>query len=232
MAKKPRITVLQPDPVVPLERFDAWLRTGVRITLIDLATKDVPNLETIGDGLVVLGGTMSVEHDARWVQQVKDLMADAQAIDMPVLGICLGHQLLAEALGGEVSVADERGPEEGPVVLDWLPGASEDPVLGEAARSGAPMPMSHHDAVVRLPEGAVELARSTSHPNQAFRLGSAVGVQFHPEASPELMQFWWAREHGKKSTAMLDRMREADHLVEPAARSIAEGFAREVVENA
>ncbi|MGO4955753.1 type 1 glutamine amidotransferase [Luteococcus sp. Sow4_B9] len=232
MAKKPRITVLQPEADVPLERFDTWLREGVRITLIDLATKDVPNLETIGDGLVVLGGRMSVEADLRWIGQVEDLMADAQAIDLPVLGICLGHQLLARALGGTVLVGDPRGAEEGPVVLEWLPASREDPVLAEAARLAAPVPMSHHDTVDQLPAGAVELARSATHPNQAFRLGSALGVQFHPEASPELMQYWWAQEHRSRATTMLDRMRAVDHAVEPAARSIALGFAQQVVENA
>lgn len=232
MAKKPRITVLQPEADVPLERFDAWLRQGVRITLIDLATKDVPNLETIGDGLVLLGGRMSAHDDLRWIGEVKDLMADAQAIDLPVLGICLGHQILAEALGGQVVVGDERGPEDGPVELEWLPGATEDPVLGGIARSGAPVPMSHHDVVSVLPDEATELARSTTYPHQAFRLGSAVGVQFHPEASPELIQYWWAKEHRSKSTTMLDRMRAVDHLVEPACRSIAEGFIAEVLGNA
>lgn len=232
MAKRPRITVLQPEADVPLERFDAWLRAGVRITLIDLATKDVPNLETIGDGLVVLGGRTSVHGDEKWIGQVKDLVADAQAIDLPVLGICLGHQLLAEALGGEVSVGDERGPEDGPVDLVWLDGAVDDPVLGGLAASGAPVPMSHHDAVVRLPEGAVELARSATYPHQAFRLGSAVGVQFHPEASPELIQYWWAKEHRSRQTTMLDRMKAVDHLVEPACRTIAEGFVAQVVAGA
>lgn len=232
MARKPRITVLQPDPLAPLERFDGWLREGVRITTIELWSKDVPNLETIGDGLIVLGATTGVDHEARWVTQVKDLMADAQAIGLPVLGICLGHQLLAEALGGSVSLEDEDGPQDGPVELEWLPGATEDPVLGQLAASGSPVAMSHGDVVVELPEGATELARSVPHPNQAFRLGSAVGVQFHPEASPELVQLWWQREHGKKSTAIQDRLREVDHLVEPASRTLAEGFIREVVENA
>lgn len=232
MAKKPRITVLQPEADVPLERFDAWLREGLRLTIIDLATKDVPNLETIGDGLVVLSGRMGVHDDIRWIGEVKDLIADAHAIDLPILGICLGHQLLAEALGGQVSVADERGPEDGPVTLEWLPGAEEDPVLGAIAASGAPVPMSHHDAVTELPEGAIELARSQTYPNQAFRLGSAVGVQFHPEASPELMQYWWTKEHRTKATTMLDRMRAGNDRTEPACRSIAQGFITEVLGNA
>lgn len=232
MAKKPRITVLQPDPEVPLDRFDDWLRAGVRITLVTLWDKDVPNLETIGDGLVVLGGRMDVNSDARWVAQTKDLIADAADIDIPVLGICLGHQLLAEALGGEVVVAHEAGPEDGPVVLEWAPEAAEDPVLGTCAASGAPVPMSHNDVVTRLPEGAVELAWSPTYRNAAFRLGSAVGVQFHPEASPELIQHWWAGKHGGKSTAVLDRMREADPALAPAMQSIAEGFSTVVIENA
>ena len=232
MAKKPRITVLQPEADVPLERFDAWLREGVRITLIDLATKDVPNLETIGDGLLVLGGRTSVQGEEKWIGQVKDLIADAHAIDVPILGICLGHQLVAEALGGEVSVGDERGPEDGPFALTWLDGATEDPVLGAIAASGSPVPMSHHDVVTRLPQGAAELARSEKYPNQAFRLGSAVGVQFHPEASPELVRYWWASEHKSKQTTMLDRMKSVDHLMEPACRTIAEGFVAEVVDNA
>ncbi|HSN44638.1 MAG TPA: hypothetical protein VLR88_11365, partial [Propionibacteriaceae bacterium] len=73
----------------------------------------------------------------------------------------------------------------------------------------------------------VELARSATYPHAAFRVGDAWGVQFHPEASPELMQHWWSREH--RSTLMLDRMREVDASVEPAMRSIAEGFLDVVV---
>lgn len=232
MAKKPRITVLQPDPEVPLDRFDEWLRAGVRISLISLWDKDVPNLETIGDGLVVLGGRMSCHADERWVDQVKDLMADAMDIDIPVLGICLGHQLLAEALGGEVVEAHPSGPEDGPVGLVWAPEATDDPVLGAVAASGAPVPMSHNDSVTRLPEGATELAWSPTYRNAAFRVGPAVGVQFHPEASPELIQHWWTKKHGGKSTALLDRMRAVDDQVAPAMRSIAEGFTGVVVENA
>lgn len=228
MAKKPRITVLQPDPEVPLDRFDEWLRAGVRITLISLWDKDVPNLETIGDGLVVLGGRTEVHSGERWIEPVKDLIADAVDIAVPVLGICLGHQLLAEALGGEVAVAHPDGPEDGPIVLTWAGEAADDPVLGECAASGAPVPMSHHDVVTRLPEGATELAWSGTYRNAAFRIGSAVGVQFHPEAGPELMQHWWTKRHGGKSTAMLDRMREVDAQVAPAMESIATGFARVV----
>ena len=223
MAKKPRVTVLQPESDVPLDRFEDWLPRGVRMSVVDLQTKDVPNLEAIGDGLVILGGRTSVRGDQKWIGQVKDLIADLHDIDIPVLGICLGHQLVAEALGGEVTVADPRGLEEGAISLEWLPEAATDPVVGGAVLAGGPVPMSHSDTVSRLPSGAVELARSATYDNAAFRLGSTWGVQFHPEASPELMQKWWA-SRGRKGTTMLDRMRQVDPLVVPTCQAIADGF--------
>lgn len=223
MAKKPRITVLQPDAVAPLDRFEDWLPRGVRMSIIDLQTKDVPNLDAIGDGLVILGGRTNAHGDQKWIPKVKDLVADLHEINIPVLGICLGHQLVAEALGGTVVVADPRGLEEGAIDLEWLPGAADDPVVGGAVLAGGPVPMSHYDAVTRLPAGATELGRSALYENAVFRLGNTWGVQFHPEASPELMQKWWATR-GKKGTTMLDRMRQADHKVAPTCQAIADGF--------
>ncbi|WP_147675117.1 type 1 glutamine amidotransferase [Nigerium massiliense] len=208
-----------------------FVEDGLRMTVIDLRTKDVPNLETIGDGVVMLGGRMDALAEDRhpWLPRVKDLLADAQGMDVPVLGICLGHQVLADALGGEVTVADPRGLEEGPVRLEWTADAADDPVLGGMVALGdGPVRMSHYDAVTRLPEGAVELARSEAYGNQAFRLGSALGVQFHPEASPELMQHWWHVKHGGWNTAMLDRMRQVDDELARSCRTVAEGFARQV----
>ncbi len=111
---------------------------------------------------------------------------------IPILGVCLGHQVLANALGGQVVVGHPDGTEEGAVALELLPAASEDPVLG-ALSGEVVVAQSHHDVVVRLPEGAVELARTARYGNQAFRLGSSWGVQFHPEATPELIEDWSRR---------------------------------------
>lgn len=230
MPKKPRITVLQPDTRAPLDRLEDWLAPQVRMSVIDLGAKDVPTLSSIGEGLVLLGGRMNAHDSHPWIAQVKDLVADLHEIGVPILGICLGHQLVVEALGGEVAVADPRGLEEGAVTLEWLPGATDDPVLGGAKAAGGPVPMSHYDSVTRLPADATELARSATYPNAAFRLGSSWGVQFHPEASPELMHHWWSAHH--KGTAMLDRMRQVDDRVAPTCRAVAEGFAGVVVAEA
>lgn len=136
---KPRITVFQCDPEVPLGRFEAWLGGhGLRITLIPLWEKDIPPLETVGEGILVLGGRMdchaSKQH--RWIEPLKDLIADACETGLPLAGICLGHQLIAEALGGEVTVSHPDGREAGPAELEWLPEATDDPVLGDLVRRG------------------------------------------------------------------------------------------------
>ncbi|GAA2183824.1 type 1 glutamine amidotransferase [Brooklawnia cerclae] len=227
MAKQPRITVVQLDPGVPLGRFDRWLRdSGVRLSLVELWAKDVPQLASVGDGLLVLGGRMSVRDGKThpWMDPLCDLLADAHSIDLPVLGICLGHQLLAETLGGHVTVADPVGGEEGPVEIEWLEDAADDPVFGALASRGTTiLAESHHDTVTVLPAGAVELARSAGCANQAFRLGSARGVQFHPEATPELVASWSDTGlHARGEIA--ERMQAADATISASSRLVATGF--------
>ena len=100
----PVLTVVQNDPTVPLDRFGAWL-DGVDVRVVRAWQEDVPGADEAGAGVLVLGGPMSVrsaEHP--WLADVRRLLLGAVATDVPVLGICLGHQLLAQALGGRVHV--------------------------------------------------------------------------------------------------------------------------------
>lgn len=223
------VTVLQPDAHVPLDRFGPWLAdAGVDVVTVPLFSgAEVPDAASCGSGLVLLGGSKDAHDEASypWLPAVRTLLTDAVAAGLPVFGICLGHQILADALGGEVSVADPRGGEDGAVAITWLPAASGDALVGAAAALGeAVVPESHHDAVVRLPEGAVELARSERYANQAFRLGSAVGVQFHPEASPDLMAAW-AVEDELDPEPMRAQMATVDAAVTSVGRALARGFA-------
>jgi GMP synthase (glutamine-hydrolysing) len=105
---------------------------------------------------------------------------------MPVLGICLGAQLLARALGAEVRPGERKEIGFAPVEV----AAAEDPVLGRLAPSTDVL--HWHGDVFDLPAGAEHLASSELAENQAFRVDNAWGVLFHPEADLALVEAWMA----------------------------------------
>ena len=140
-------------------------------------------------GVVVLGGPMGVYEAAAHPHLVAEqaLLADACALGLPVLGVCLGAQLLAAALGSRVFKGQVQEIGAGSVTLT---GAGErDPVLGP---SGPIMPAFHwHGDTFDLPPGAVLLASSAAYPHQAFRVGErAYGLQFHVEVDAALARVW------------------------------------------
>jgi GMP synthase (glutamine-hydrolysing) len=119
-----------------------------------------------------------------WGAALAAWLAEAVRREVPLLGICYGHQALADALGGEVGDLP-GGVEVGTVEVATTPEAAGDPLLGEMPEV-FPAPMAHRQGVRRLPPGAVLLARTAVEPHAAFRVGRrAWGVQFHPEFSAE-----------------------------------------------
>jgi GMP synthase (glutamine-hydrolysing) len=144
-------------------------------------------------GLVVMGGPMGVsDTDSHpYLRDELALIAASVAAGLPVLGVCLGAQLLAAALGARVY----RGPqlEIGPGTVTLTDAGRGDPVLGAAGRAELPVVHWHQDTF-ELPPGAVWLARSELYPYQAFRAGArAYGLQFHVEVDRALADGW--REH-------------------------------------
>lgn len=193
----PRVAVVQHAEHVPLGLLGPALG-GVEIVLVrpDLG-EALPALDH-ADALIVLGGTMSAYDDlaAPWLPAVRDLLAAAVGTGTPTLGVCLGAQLLAVALGGEVEVAAPGGPERGVIEVRLRPDSSADALLGPVEhRLGRTIvaPSSHDDAVSVLPPGATWLASSRAYPFQAFRVGSAWGLQFHPEADAGTAADWARR---------------------------------------
>jgi GMP synthase-like glutamine amidotransferase len=142
---------------------------------------EIPTVSEI-DGLVAMGGPMGAldDPDHPNLAAERELLATAARAGLPVLGVCLGAQLLVAGLGGMVT----RGPafELGFGSIEIL---TDDPVLG-AIGSAAPVLHWHQDTF-SVPSDAVLLARSAEYPHQAFRLGPrAYGLQFHVEVDRSL----------------------------------------------
>ena len=143
-------------------------------------------------GLAFLGGPMSVNDDLPWIAPVLQLIAAAVCADVPVIGHCLGGQLMAKALGGVVT----RNPvkEIGWGQVEILPGDASRGWLGEVAAFES---FHWHGETFSIPRGAVRLAASAYCANQMFSLGKHVGMQCHVEMTPSLIQDWcrdWDQE--------------------------------------
>lgn len=140
-------------------------------------------------GLIFLGGPMSVNEDLPYIRRELGLIDEALAAGKPVLGICLGAQLIAKALGA--SVYPNPVKEIGWAPIHLTEAGHRDPLLG---RLRDPEVVLHwHGETFDLPAGATWLAYSELCRHQAFRYGSNVyGLQFHLEATPEMIASWCA----------------------------------------
>jgi GMP synthase (glutamine-hydrolysing) len=156
-------------------------------TVKPLAGYPLPPHEEIA-GAVVMGGPMNVDELDRFPRLAleREWIAEAVRRELPLLGICLGAQLLARALGAEVRAGE--GPELGfaPVEVS----DPDDPLLGGLAPEAEVL--HWHGDIFDLPDGARRLASSERTENQAFRVGNAWGTLFHPEADLALVEAWLA----------------------------------------
>jgi GMP synthase-like glutamine amidotransferase len=142
------------------------------------------------DLMLVLGGSMDVweEVEYPWLIAEKQAIAEWVSCAKPYLGICLGHQLLACALGGSVGPA--RHNEVGVFDIEFT-GCAERHPLAAGLRGRAKVAQWHHAEVERLPADAVCLAASSSTPVQMMAIGEvALGIQFHAEWTDEFIARW------------------------------------------
>jgi GMP synthase-like glutamine amidotransferase len=192
---------------------------GERLEASGLSYRTLPAWEEPMDVLdprefaavIPMGGTAHAwqADDVPVLRSERRFLAETVDAGVPVLGICLGGQLLASAVGGEVRAGAE--PEIGWLEITPTDEAKDDPLFRVLERSAGVY--QWHNDVFEPPPSAQLLARSAASPNQAFRVDGtkAWGIQFHPEATPELWELWIARHpvEVQESGVDIDALRTA-----------------------
>ncbi len=207
--------------------FEHWIMREMKAAakVVDPRAGDtLPNPQEV-IGAVVTGSHAMVTQKQDWSEQTARWLVKAVKKEVPVLGICYGHQLLAHAHGGLVDY-HPQGMEIGTVPMQLTQAATEDPLLRGLPPS-FPAQTVHAQSVLRLPHGAVLLARNDFEPHHAFRLGPcAWGVQFHPEFDEMAI-----REYLRRQSPLLKEQQrdpeqlEANVTATPDASSILARFA-------
>jgi GMP synthase-like glutamine amidotransferase len=170
-----------------------WREAGIVWDAVELdAGEPIPALEPY-DALIVMGAPMDVWEEAEhpWLKPEKAAIRRwVQELQRPYLGICFGHQLLADAMGGQVGLA--KAPEVGLTTVDLTPAGAADPLF-----AGFSSPLEtfqwHGAEVTRLPEGGVVLASNAMCAVQAMKVGrNAYGLQYHVEIDEDTVEDWEA----------------------------------------
>lgn len=177
-------------------------------------------------GAIVTGSGAMVTDRLDWSERTAHWLGDAARAGFPLFGICYGHQLIAHALGGTVEY-NPRGREMGTLAIERTGAAQTDPLFGAHPASFAAH-VTHMQSVIKLPAGAVRLARSAMDEHHAYRYGvSTWGVQFHPEFSTVMMRGYI---HAKRDALVKEgadgRALHAAVRATPLARGVLRRFVR------
>ncbi|WP_044085185.1 type 1 glutamine amidotransferase [Bifidobacterium gallicum] len=227
---KPEVLVLQH---VPWEK-PGRIRTYVEecelpvqtLTIAGAKKPDLPDFDEVA-GIVVMGGPMGATDFDEYpgLKAETKLIRAAVSVGKPVLGVCLGHQLIATALGAKL----KRGePQIGVAPIKRV----ESHDYFDMWSKSLPV-LNWHADTVTLPDSAQLLARSANTKVEAFRFGSALGLQFHLEVTPQLLEEWLDEPvmvkqlkaaHSSKSQ-LREAYAEVNGQLSPLAESVFSGFA-------
>jgi len=157
---------------------------GFKTQIIYAKTEKIPTLDH--SALIILGAAESANNDLAYLKEEMNLIRHAVSKKAPVLGICLGSQLIAKSFGAKVYKGEIK---EIGIYHDIHFDNTSKSTLFSGIKSPATV-FHWHEETFELPENAVRLAHSKNYKNQAFQLGSAIGVQFHMEVDEETIRLW------------------------------------------
>ena len=209
--------------------FDQWTANALGSIDIGIGVVDaehgaaLPDLDACA-GVAITGSHAMVTDNAPWSVDLEKWIVSLLNAQIPVFGICYGHQLLARAAGGQVDF-HPRGKEIGTVAVNLLPECADDPLF-QALPDAFLAHVTHSQSVLNLPEQAIRLAANAYEPNHAFRLGKcAWGVQFHPEYHADIMRSYIEEQTHELRSAGLDVQQLLDTVSEtPVAAEILKRF--------
>jgi GMP synthase (glutamine-hydrolysing) len=193
-APLPLVVLVAGDPIEPVRAVrggfveiirsalgDAWPHELVGVDLRD--ESPLPDPEAVS-GFVITGSSASVMERAAWMLRAEEYLRVVVRARRPVFGICFGHQVLAQALGGNVN-KNRHGREIGTVAVELV----QSDVLFGGLHAPFAANATHVDTVDVLPPGAVVVARTALEPHAALRFSdTAWGVQFHPEMDGDVVK--------------------------------------------
>jgi GMP synthase (glutamine-hydrolysing) len=201
-----RVLFIEFEPDAHPGRLGAGIESfGAAIEIVRVYRKEpLPSLDRF-DGLIPLGGSMNAEDDSNhvYLSDVVSLLQEAARHRVPTLGVCLGGQLLARALGARI----RRKPaiEIGYFPVELTPAGRTDPLFRGFGQEL--LTLQWHEDSFDAPNGATLLADSKRDGLQAFRHGSCYGLQFHPEVTPAIVAAW-ASESDRLASAAEPTSRE------------------------
>ncbi len=203
----PRVLVVQHQDDCPPALVGDWLvEAGCGLDVRrPYAGDDLPADLRDHDVLLVLGGSMGANDDDThaWLGDTKSLVRDAAQRHTPTLGICLGHQLVAVALGGEVE-RNPRGQQLGLLPMGWTDEASRDDLMCTLVKTPRGVQWND-DIVTALPTGTVVLAQTERGEVQVARFGPTLwGVQLHPEVDAHILAEWAAEDPDRYAEGVLE----------------------------
>lgn len=188
-----RVLIIENSPTAPAALFGDWLAAN-GATLTTIAPENLPETHAGYDLTVTLGSPKGAYEDIPWIHAQRDFLAQAIAAGHPVIGICFGAQIIAEALGGKSQPNTERH-------AGWID-------ITEATHPVFSGPWARwHGDHITPPPGA-EILATSRNTVQAFTCGSAIAVQFHPEVNEPLLDLWasktphWVAENNTTREAL------------------------------